>query len=93
MANGKAPIKKIQVGQISCALWENEAKINGETKTLLKATVERRYKDASGEWESSGSYGRNEIPLVIHCLQKAWETMLNERNTGSDQNVEEESVM
>jgi len=37
----------------------------------LKATIERRYKDKDGEWKSSNSYGRNEIPLVIQVLQNA----------------------
>jgi hypothetical protein len=91
MANGKHPVAKFQAGQISCALWENEAKINGETRTLLKATVERRYKDASGEWKSSGSFGRSEAPIVIHLLQKAFEAMLQERSTSDP--VEEEAVV
>jgi hypothetical protein len=34
----------------------------------LKATLERRFKDASGTWKSSNSFSRNEIPLAIHCL-------------------------
>ena len=51
IANGngsKGPLLKFRAGAISCALWESEANMNGQVKTLLKATVERRYKDASG---------------------------------------------
>ena len=95
MANGNGkngPVAKFQAAQVSCALWENEIRMNGQAKTVLKATVERRFKDATtGEWRSSGSYSRNEIPLVIHVLQKAYERMLEERTVGAEA-VEEESV-
>jgi len=65
------PVKKLSAGSITCALWENEAKVNGRTISLLKATVDRRYKDKDGQWKSSRSFGRNEIPLVRHVLGRA----------------------
>jgi hypothetical protein len=71
------PVVKIRAGSISCALWQNEAKVNGEIVELLKATVERRYKNGNGEWKSSGSFSRNEIPLAIYCLQKAFDHMID----------------
>ena len=70
------PVKKFRAGQVSCALWENEATVKGEKVVMLKATLDRRFKDAAGNWKSSGSFSRNEIPLVIYCLQKAFETMI-----------------
>ncbi|MEI8196628.1 MAG: hypothetical protein WCI73_12020 [Phycisphaerae bacterium] len=88
MANGTKPLKKYTAGSISCALWESEANINGQMKTLLKATVERRYKDANGVWKSSNSFGRNEVPLVKWCLEQAFTAMLTERST-NDQVAEE----
>lgn len=69
----KAPVKKITVGQVSAALWENEINVNGQTKTVLKASVQRRYKDKDGQWKSSTSFSRNEIPFAIYALQKAFE--------------------
>jgi hypothetical protein len=86
------PLKKFRAGQISCALWENEVTTkDGRTVQMLKATVERRYKDKNGEWKSGNSFGRNEIPLVKWCLGKAFEAMVEERSvqTGA---VEEEVV-
>ena len=91
-----APVKKIRVSNISCALWENEINVNGTTKTLLRATLDRRYKDPkTGEWKSSGSYGRNDIPICVYVLQKAFEAMIGEQGTNSDSNgeVEEEVIM
>ena len=67
-----APVKKFSAGSVSCALWENEATVDGRKVSLLKATVERRYKDRDGTWNSSGSFSRNEIPLAVFCLLKAF---------------------
>ena len=70
------PIKKIRVGQVACAIWKNETVVNGKSVALLKASVERRYKDSSGDWKSSSSFGRNEILLAIQCLQKAFDAVV-----------------
>ncbi len=83
------PVKKFRAGQVACALWENEANVNGRIVTMLKATVERRYKDKDGNWKSSGSFARNEIPLAVYCLEKAFEAIVEEQHAGS---VEEEEV-
>ena len=54
------------------AIWENEITLpSGENKAILKASLERRYRDRTGEWKPSCSFGRNEIPLARHVLQKA----------------------
>jgi hypothetical protein len=83
-----APVKKFSAGSVSCALWENEATVNGRKMTLLKATLDRRYKDKDGQWKSSGSFGRNEIPLGVYCLIKAFAAMVEERNTVEEETVE-----
>ena len=72
------PIEKFVAGQVSAALWENEITIGNGTATILKATVQRRYKDKNNEWKSTTSFSRNEIPLAIHCLQKAFEKIIEQ---------------
>ena len=62
---------------MSCALWENEIRVNGERQTILKASVSRRYKDRDGNWKTSQSFSRNEIPLAIFVLFQAFEAMLS----------------
>lgn len=76
---GQKPTAKFKAGQVSAALWENEitAKKGGKA-TVLKATVQRRYKDKDGNWKSSTSFSRNEIPLAIYCLQKAFEKIIRD---------------
>lgn len=55
---------------------------------MLKCTVERGCKDKDGAWKSSGSFSRNEIPLAIYCLQKAFETLV-EKDSSETPTVEE----
>lgn len=89
-----APLVRIQAGPVSCGIWENPIKVNGATKAILKASVSRRYKDNNGEWKSTGSFSRNEVPLAIFCLQKAWEKMIGEEGRESENGaVEEESAV
>ncbi len=91
--SGQKPVAKFQAGQISSALWSNEIPTkNGGTATILKATVQRRYKDRDGEWKSSGSFSRNEIPLAVYTLKKCFEYMMEGQKDESG-SVEEETVM
>lgn len=86
------PTAKFTAGQVSAALWENEVTTrSGQKVTMLKATVERRYKDKDGQWKSSNSFARNEIPLAIHCLQKSFEHII-EGQKDDDSVIEEETV-
>lgn len=88
------PVQKFRAGAISCALWENDIRVGNLTKPVLKCTVERRYKDKDGEWKSTGSYGRNEIPLVIHCLQRACAHIIEDDNAKrSETSIDEETVL
>ena len=86
--NTTLPVAKFKAGQVSSAVWENQMNINGKTVTVLKATIQRRYKDKnSGEWKSSGSFSRNEIAMAIFCLQKALEDIVEKQNKASENNV------
>ena len=53
---GQKPLSKFKAGQVSAALWENQVQVKGKTVTMLKATVQRRYKDKGGDWKSSQSF-------------------------------------
>jgi len=86
------PLKKFRAGQVSCALWENEATVNGKSVRMLKASVERRYKDKNDTWKSSNSFSRNEIPLAIYCLQKAFDTIIEEQSIQPEMKPGEEEV-
>lgn len=87
------PIERFRAGQISCALWENEITVSGQQKTILKASVTRRYQDRNGEWKSSQSFSRNEIPLAIYCLQKAFASIIEKPKESDDEMGPVEEVL
>ena len=92
MVGQQMPVAKFKAGQISSAVWRNEIQVKGVAVEILKATVQRRYKDRDGNWQSSGSFSRNEIPLAIHCLQKAFEKIIEtqqEESSNTSNNIEE----
>ena len=82
-------MKTIAAGSCRAAIWENEIRVNGSAKTVMKATVERRYKDKDGSWKSSQSFGRNEIPLAVYCLEKAFEAIVSEETAQNGNGSEE----
>ena len=85
---GQKPAAKFKAGMVSAAIWENQIEVKGKTVTMLKATVQRRYKDKDGNWKSSQSFSRNEIPLAVYCLQKCFEHMIE----GQKDDVEDNGV-
>ena len=94
MVGNQTPVAKFRAGAVSAALWENDIDVKGRTITILKATVQRRYKDKDDNWQSSGSFSRNEIPLAIYCLQKCFEKIIEKQGeaaNGND-NVEEIAI-
>jgi hypothetical protein len=89
---GQKPLKSFAAGGVRAALWENEIRVNGSSKTMLKATVERRYKDKDGSWKSSTSFSRNEIPLAVYVLEKAFEAIVEEEKAENGNGAAEEVV-
>ena len=83
MVGQQLPVAKFRAGQVSSAVWRNEIQVKGKAITVLKATVQRRYKNGEGNWQSSGSFARNEIPLAIYCLQKAFEEIIEAEHEDS----------
>ena len=89
------PIVKFRAGAVTCAIWENEIRVNGQMEKTLKASVSRRYRDRDGTWKTSQSFSRSEIPLAIYGLQQAFEYMLQETKSDGDGEalrVDEQSV-
>ena len=54
------PIHEIRLGRIKAAIWENE----GENGIRYNVTITRLYKNGNDEWKDSGSFGRDDLPLV-----------------------------
>ena len=82
------PKAKFRAGPVSCAIWGNQAMVGGRKTVMLKASVERRFKDATGTWKFSNSFSRNEIPLAIYCLERAFDKIIAEEQSAGEEVVE-----
>ena len=60
------PVHEIRLGRIRAAIWENQTQ-NGN---MHNVTITRLYKDDSG-WKDSGSFGRDDLPLVAKVVDLA----------------------
>ncbi|MFW6061182.1 MAG: hypothetical protein ACOC93_00080 [Planctomycetota bacterium] len=77
------PIRKFAAGPIEAAIWRNEVVYDDRVRVLLKASVSRRYKDRSGEWKTTTSFSRSDLPLVIYCLLQAFAFILRRQEEAS----------
>ncbi|XZE42759.1 hypothetical protein SH467x_002291 [Pirellulaceae bacterium SH467] len=59
MAQNDKPVHEIRLGKVKAAIWRNET----ESGTRYGVTFSRIYKTEEG-WESSSSFGRDELPLL-----------------------------
>lgn len=76
MTNGNAkPIRKFQTGSVNLAVWKNAyvAAKDGHEGVTYSVTLERRYKDQTGTWQSTSTFRVNDIPKAALLLQKAYE--------------------
>lgn len=91
MAN--RPVHEIQLGKVKAAIWKKET----EHGPRYSVTFARIYRSESG-WESSSSFGRDELPLVsrVSDLVHLWIYDQNDRGgepeEASDDNFVPESA-
>lgn len=75
----KQPKRVFRAGGVTCAIWERETFIDGVSKSMLRASVSKRYKTRYGHWRSSFSFSSAEIPVVIDMLKEAFEAMVDKQ--------------
>ena len=90
MTNGNTkPVKKFVAAPIQVAIWKNTvAASSANDSMMMTVSLERRYKDRDGMWQSSGSLRVNDVPKAIWLLMKAYEflTTAAEEGEGGDMN-------
>ena len=72
-ADGKGPEKKFRAGAIAATVWKNDGqRATGETFSYPTVSLERRYKDKSGNWKSANSMRLQDLPKAALVLQEAY---------------------
>jgi hypothetical protein len=78
-SSANKPVHEIRMGRIKAAIWENETQ-NGVRHNV---TCQRIYKEDGGEWKSSDSFGRDDLPLLSKVVDLA-HTWIYEHAAASD---------
>ena len=66
--SNSGPVKKVKVGAVEVAVWENSSK---EGKKFFTTTMERNYKTGE-EWKKTNSLRMDDLPKAILALQEAY---------------------
>ena len=78
MAQQDRPVHEIRLGKVKAAIWRNET----DAGPRHSVTITRIYKTEGG-WESSSSFGRDELPLVVKAADQA-HTWIYQQSDRSD---------
>jgi hypothetical protein len=76
------PIRKYSAGGIIASIWQNQAKDGSE---FFSVSLDKRYKDADGQWKSSSSFKSSDLPKAMLVLQKSYEFMALKENILSEE--------
>jgi len=81
MAQGDKPVKEFRAGGIRASIWQDEvAGNNDESFSVFSVRIEKQYKDASGNWQSTTRFKRGDLADLELVVFKAREFVsLNER--------------
>ena len=88
------PEKRFSTGVVTATVWQNAGKgRNGEIVSYRTVSLQRRYKDKNGVWQSANSFRVNDLPKAALVLQKAYEYLvLREQGVPSDYEVDEDII-
>ncbi len=84
MANGNKPSKVIRLGLVSAAVFNNvqEAAGNEEERVMRSVQMQRRYRDADGNWKTSTSFDLAHLPAAIEALRLAFQYLVEQEADG-----------
>lgn len=88
------PEKRFSTGAISATVWKNSGtnKRTGEPTEFNTITLQRRYKDKEGNWQTSNSLRVNDLPKASLVLNKAYEYLVLREQSATSPIIEEEEI-
>ena len=73
------PVHEIRLGRVKAAVWANP----GEHGVRYSVTVSRVYKDSEQKWQTTDSFGRDDL-LVLAKVSDLAHTWISEATRGQD---------
>jgi hypothetical protein len=85
MEKNNKPEKHFRFGGIRVSVWCDMRKgPTGQEFASRSVTMDRAFKDASGQWQNTHSLKENDLPKAIAALQKAYEFMTQKKGDGEE---------
>ena len=80
------PETVFKMGAVRASIFRNIIEKNGQSIPLPKVVIEVRYKDKTGQWQGTNSLSLNDLPKAILALQKAFEYLMEHKESQSSGN-------
>ena len=81
------PVKVFRLRGISASVFENRSKNAEKSVTYHKVSMQRTYKDGD-EFKTTTSFGRDDLPVCVHVMQRAWAFILDAESKRSSDDAE-----
>ena len=83
------PEKKFKCGACEVSIFENVITTKeGEKRRFKKASFQKRYKTADGEWKSTNSLDADDIPKAELVLNEAYKYLTLSKDTENSRDPE-----
>jgi hypothetical protein len=77
------PEQRFSTGAISAAVWKNTIADKEKEAVFYTVTLQRRYKDKEGNWQTTYSLRTGDLPKATLVLNKAYEFIVLKREEES----------
>ena len=84
------PETVFKIGAVRASVFKNTIEKNGQFIPLPKVVIEVRYKDKAGQWKGTNSLSINDLPKAILALQKAFEYLMEKKESGYNTSINSE---
>ncbi len=89
-SDANRPEKRFSFGGCSASVFVNQAKrADGSTFVVRKVVLQRTYVDSQGRYQTTNSFGVNDVPKAVLALQRAFEHCLSVKADGAGQEEHE----
>lgn len=65
------PVEEIRLGAVKAAIWKNIVDQGNNSRPIFNVSFQRLYRDAEGKWQSSGSFGRDDLLVLAKVADQA----------------------
>lgn len=67
----KKPFEEIRLGAVKAAIWKNVVDQGNSSRPVYNVTFQRLYRDGEGKWQSSESFGRDDLLVLAKIADQA----------------------